>query len=448
MTKVDFKTNRTLREWLALFPSGWIDKSALIILSCWCCFPIALMAINYVFYEIADIIHYMVMISVGFFGILIGILSFLKSHFSTSHKRLSWRELLKYHGDRFFLFAMLVWGFLSCFFAKDVSLAFLGNAYRREGFFTYIAYAGFFISAVVLKKEKYRKILLHFLCAISTIMAVLTILQFYGIRIRVFINYGKMYSAIFFNSNHYGYYLAITMLVITGMLIFQKKWWIKITYAIALAVSVFALAINNTFAAYWAVAIGMLFAIIFLGIKKSERLVILLIPFLIFVSVSIIVDVNHQLVRGNFGGLFDDFFKIANQKDLDTVGTNRIKLWGDSLKIIKKEPIFGCGIEGFLNGYDDTMVITYNRPHNEYLQHAVFMGIPSAILYLMGLGWIIGRACKRGGKAKNSTLIVLCAVIGYCFSAFFGNTMFYTTPYFIMILGMASKVETDDNMIG
>lgn len=80
-----------------------------------------------------------------------------------------------------------------------------------------------------------------------------------------------------------------------------------------------------------------------------------------------------------------------------------------------------------------------DRPANEYIQHMVFLGIPGLILYLGALITMLVCQLKKIKKLELTTIAAAVCVIAYAVCAFTGNTMFYTTPYMFMFLGMAAK---------
>ena len=79
----------------------------------------------------------------------------------------------------------------------------------------------------------------------------------------------------------------------------------------------------------------------------------------------------------------------------------------------------------------------YNiRPHNEFMQYALFHGIPAAILYFVGCLGVFIRALRKKVYLDGASLVCLSAAFGYLVSSFFGLTL-YTTAYFLfMFLGM------------
>ena len=97
------------------------------------------------------------------------------------------------------------------------------------------------------------------------------------------------------------------------------------------------------------------------------------------------------------------------------------------------KPFFGYGPDAA--EVDEICNFSYWRPHNEYLQHALYLGIPGLFFYLAAL---LGIGINRWKKLRVLSPMQVVAggcVVTYLISACFGNTMFYTTPYFWMFLG-------------
>lgn len=431
---LDFKTDRTLKEWLLIAPHSLLDKFAFLPLILWCLLPIMLIGMNLWFPYQKHEFNYYVMMVCGSFGLLVGIVSFLKYKLTGEPKGL--RKFFKEYPERLFFLGMLLWGFISCFFAENIYKAFMSNIYRYDGFTSYIFYVGFFMAMITLKSEKLRKILLHTMSAVATILSLLTFLQLNRVPMRAFVNFKGMLSAVFENSNHFGYYLVIAVIVTAILFVLEKARMLKLLLAIEYIVICVGLFASDSFACYWAAVIGMIFSLVILLRNKKEFISIIIILAL-FILGSIIFDLKYQTIRGNFGILVDDMNKIAESDD--TAGSSRIGLWKDAVYFIGQKPLFGYGIENMEEAYSTYKPMKYDRPHNEYLQHAVFMGIPAALLYLAGISMLFVRCFKRRKLLTNSQLIGICTTGAYVFSAFFGNTMFYTTPYFIIVLAMASS---------
>lgn len=119
-----------------------------------------------------------------------------------------------------------------------------------------------------------------------------------------------------------------------------------------------------------------------------------------------------------------------------------MKLWRLTIDRIREKPIFGHGVEGIADYLSENF--GNNRTHNEYLQYTAFFGIPAAISYVVGVFCVFLAGLKQKTKLDPEMLIALSADFGYCVSAFFGNTMFYTAPYFFMFLGLGFSTGRED----
>lgn len=101
--------------------------------------------------------------------------------------------------------------------------------------------------------------------------------------------------------------------------------------------------------------------------------------------------------------------------------------------LIGQKPIFGWDPEGSDQILASLTSVT--RPHNEYLQYAVFLGIPGLALYLTSLFTLAVDRLNRLKELDTSTLIAGGSVFAYAASAFFGNTKYYSSPLFFILLG-------------
>jgi O-antigen ligase len=100
-------------------------------------------------------------------------------------------------------------------------------------------------------------------------------------------------------------------------------------------------------------------------------------------------------INRNLQDLSSDVEKIAAQTDdVGLVGSTRYAIWQRTIAIIPHRPVFGYGPKQTLGAYRDGG-INHTRPHNEFLQHALVMGIPAAILYLASLIWLFVYLMRR-----------------------------------------------------
>jgi len=84
-----------------------------------------------------------------------------------------------------------------------------------------------------------------------------------------------------------------------------------------------------------------------------------------------------------------------------------------------------------------------DRPDNEFIQYAVFLGIPGLAFYLLALISMFIKQWLQMKKLDVTTIVSAGCVVAYLVSSMFGNSMFYTTPYLFMFLALASAAPKE-----
>lgn len=344
----------------------------------------------------------------------------------------------------FIVILMLLWSFISALNARNREISFLGDAYRLEGFLRYISYAGFFMLGYLIKKEKHIKLSLNVFIVIGTILSIDTVIKAFMDLYKI--NKLKQYTSAFLNSNHYGYYLTMVIICISALWLVSKNKKLNLVYFIAFIVSSTALIFNNTFGCYLAVFIGLIFVIIAFYICSKNVLKKSVLIFSIFLCVSFALDFKYGLVRQNFMETGKDIIMIASKdKNADNAGSLRWILWRYGVKFAFYEPIFGQGPDSLGPLYKEQNIHFNERPHNIFIQIAATLGIPFMIMYIALLSLIYSKNLKIRKKIKDSSLICICITVAYLISSFFGNSMYYTTPYYVIFLGMCSRRRIKEN---
>jgi len=148
-----------------------------------------------------------------------------------------------------------------------------------------------------------------------------------------------------------------------------------------------------------------------------------------------------------------------------TLGTGRVYIWKETLKLIAERPLFGYGMDTLTYNFPQfdlqkianlehySVVVT--KPHNVYLSYAYGAGIPALLAFLAlnvaGLAtlgkYITGRK-KRGELLNPTSMCFMAGWAAYLIQALVNDDHIATThvwwAFFGIALGMArSETEVD-----
>lgn len=380
---------------------------------------------------------------VGAFGEIFAVI-FIGAAFYGREKQ-SLKQILRTHlWDMAFLL-MLVWSIISALLAEDSYYAIKGTTYRHDGLYTYLVYASMYICAKAVKSKKLRVWLLRSMGITVTLLSLMSIPQ---TSFRLILKWGKIgeniwkygtYSSIFYNTNHFGYVLVIGLMALAGLTVIERKTVRKFIWLVLFGFNMWALIINDTFGCYVAVMAGMIFLAVIMLVSDKERYKSVIAVMTVFIAVSVGMDTYNHSLSENFGLAYKESSEVTAN---DAAGSGRIGLWKQAVKYIQEKPVFGFGPEGLAERYYEDGFFN-DRPHNEYLQHAAFLGIPALVFYLTALISVFVCCIKGIRKLSPCMLAAGGIVFAYCVSAFFGNTMYYTTPYYFIFLGMLSSCHLE-----
>ena len=313
---------------------------------------------------------------------------------------------------------------------------FEGNSYRNEPTILIAAYfLVWFACAALIRApmHKERIALLSVVCSIP--VALYALAHHFLSRAGLDESISSLPVAVFFNINHYGYYLAIHVMLAAAFFALGSKRAYRILGLAALAINTAVLNLNNTLGAWLACCAGFLFLLIVCAIVYRRFSWRALIGLGVFLAISGILRIWTNQMFASVQNLAADIQRVVTDAEgAGRAGSGRWRIWKLTAELIGQKPIFGYGNEGAM---DVLANATRNaRPHNEIMQYAVFYGIPGAIIYVCGVMSVF-LAGYRGRKTLDGpTLVCLTGAFAYFFSSLFGNTMFYTAPLFFIFLGL------------
>ena len=416
------------------------DSIIFVLLFCWLIMPI-LLTIKplYNIFEMKEC-YFALMKIIGGVGITFSVFNIYDKIKNSKDKKTILKEILP-----IFIFILYMgWTLVACHLSPNKQNAFNGHFYRKEGYFMYINYAGYFLCAFLLKDKKLKRILLNTFVIASIFLISISRITKSGKELTdIFIN-TRIDITVFAQFNHYGYYLMMSAICCLGLFLTDKNKIIKVLHLVAYAVIGYATIYNDTFGCYLAVAGILILYGIYALIKKADRKDIL-IAITIFAILSCIVTKNNKnLAFNNISQFAFDIksivFKIIGvegeevEENFENAGTTRMQLWINGIKFVSKRPIIGYGPDN-LRPYYAEVNIPQDRPHNLLIYLSAVSGIPGMLIYVTAVGIIVIKGIKRLFSQNREGLIYLIIIITYLISAMFANSMYYISPYFFIFLG-------------
>ena len=380
-----------------------------------------------------------------------------------------------------------------------------GCANLKDGYFSFLFYATIVVDVILLgqNSEKMKKWILRIMMLSMVLMAFLTFLNFNNSD---FMNGIMPYKrAIFHNSNHYGYYLSIGVILCATMFIKEKNLYFKIIGLLGFIVTTYMAILNNTFGAYLGILVAIVGMLIYsiVGVFSSRnslednkdtsnkanpvaQLLKIITIVLIFGSFSFsitepnkekpIVIVNFETTYKDIGIWLDaaksneeNYVEVNNNDKIDSEKNNKTdnndeketisksaiantgsgsgQVWVGVFELVKQTPFFGWGLENLLNEFYNQLDINEGRTHNLVLQLMGTTGIVGMLLYMVAVIAIFIRCLKRIKNWNMLEYITIFCFISYMVSSLFGNSAFYTSPYFMIILGILITANWNEKTV-
>jgi O-antigen ligase len=222
----------------------------------------------------------------------------------------------------------------------------------------------------------------------------------------------------FLNANAWGAFHTIYTLFIIGLFLVDRHFWRRAAYLILIFLNTYSMIYSFSRGAY----VGFLAGLLFIGIIKTRKLLVLLFIFLLIwklvVPLSVVERVEGIFILEEEG--ITETISVGDTK-LYTVG--RKHLWEKALDYFSQSPIFGIGFGTFgkLTGLDT---------HSAYFKTIAEQGLIGLFIYL----WLYFLALRSGWRlyrradeelVKALGFGFLCAVVGSMVVNFFGERWIY-----------------------
>lgn len=343
-----------------------------------------------------------------------------------------------------------------------------GVAFRDIGIFHIFVFILIFLGASsCIKSLPLRRAMLILYAVTADLIAIAVLFDRFVQPIAAF-DKKKDISAIFFNGNHYGYFLVMAILISIGLALCFSDIRIRITGAVSAALNSEILIMNGSSGCLIAVITALLIGLLIpamsnttataakqpdTSIKKhsntsaekhsdapserhlDKRHILSVLVGIMFIFIVLAAS------TGMFKEIADSITAIVSgSADASSAGHNRWLLWTETFGYVMERPLLGYGCEGL----SDILMDSLGRanPHNEILSYASQFGIPAALFYTAGVVLMLFTSARALITDNNSPtygthLPAFLAALGYFISSFFGVPMFYTLPFFFIFLGMS-----------
>lgn len=335
------------------------------------------------------------------------------------------------------LFAILLaLAFASTLLNEDNPNRFSGYYPSMVGMNTYALFVlVYFWSSSHASKERLRRLICDLLCLVSVLVGIHALW--------IAISYGapnfiirEQPEGIFYNTNHYGYYLTVVVVLSATLLSFEQGALKRLFYLIIFVFNTIVLILNNTFGAYLACIVGLAAMLTGCWLTRRSCIRSSIAVTTLFFTLLVIVSIWDQTMLSNFTKLLFDINLISgNEKDADSAGSGRWRLWRATIGFITQRPLLGWGADGFADALKE--VAGNPRTHCEPLMYAAFFGIPTAICYLSACASVLVTNVRERLALNDTTLACVFAALAYFASSLVGNMCFYTAPLFFILMGMS-----------
>ncbi len=392
----------------------------------------------------------LLMISVFYFGFLL-LTECLNKRFSLKKEGLSIKCVI----------GLVIIGIISVLIAKDRSFAVYGTYYRGEGFLSLLAYYLIFIGVTIIHEEKYRKKILHLFLLLGVIVVVLGVIQYAGIYV-----FGGRFPGMAYvpmrNPNFYGAFAVLfTGVGMGGFLSYSKeskvthpfRWWNRVVWYVFVILGYVGCICARSALVYAGLIMMLLMYLFFELFTKRKDLL----SFVILVVGLLAVIYLFDLGKG--GGVTAEIKSVGEQIKAegsvfgDQVGSGRMRIWKQTVSLLPKYGVFGCGIENLGTAWLDRLGYSFagmyvDKAHNEYLNLWITEGIFALIIYLVflfslfipGLKMFFKKTKNEDGKENEDmdviSKIAFFAFFGYIAQAFFNISVIQVAPYFWMMCGL------------
>lgn len=343
---------------------------------------------------------------------------------------------------------LLIWSFICIWHAQHRDVAIGGDPVRFEGFLSYLAYAGFFAGASLVRSEQLQKYLFYTMAFAATVLGLLSLYCLYNPS-PLFLSYQDVnliggLSGTFVNTNHYGYYLSTMGTLMFALAFIAREKWFKVLFVMLGLYQCAVLVINNTMGSILAILAGVFALILLAVLQKGGLAKKAALGSLAGIAVLIVAVVAFCMANPQRSAFTNDVVRMMEEAAAllsgtaeDSAGSGRLGIWRACIAHIREYPLMGAGTDNAYYAVEPFLGES-KMPHNEYLNIGVNLGIPGMLLHLGALGTLFVSCLRRLKTMPAATLTAFCCAFSYAVSAFFGVPLCTMLPFFYIFLSLCA----------
>ena len=251
--------------------------------------------------------------------VLCGIILFIKQ----KYKKFSYLKFFYYH----FSVILFTIAFLLAVVSELVngwkSISLNGDQFRNEGLFTYFRYLlVVFPLGILVTEDRYKLFFTRVSIILSTAVGIFGIWKQYCVE-EVFVDETSV-CALWNNSNHYGYFLAINIILAGLLFVYEIRLCWKILDLLILIFQIVVLTLNNTFGAWLAVFVTYVLYLVVSSVKDKTLNKRGLFSFIVFLTTTFLVGIWNDNITSSLLMFFTDFHSVMkNPEESDSAGSSR-----------------------------------------------------------------------------------------------------------------------------
>lgn len=135
----------------------------------------------------------------------------------------------------------------------------------------------------------------------------------------------------------------------------------------------------------------------------SARIRALIGALLLFAVAALVVWIGS-------GSVITRFERVG--QEYGQTGQNRLSIWRDTLKLIRRHPVAGSGLGTFAVAYPSVQTAFLNlvvdHAHCDYLEVATELGLPGGMLLFGSIFWVLAQAVRRSPKIEDRSESAIC----------------------------------------